>query len=456
MAVLHAPVALLPQGWVADVAIELALGGDILSVGPAAGLSGERLAGPVVPGMANLHCHAFQRALVGLVQRLEPGEASFWTWRRAMYRFVERLSPEDVRAIAAQLYVELLKGGYTTVAEFHYLHHDVDGRPYAEPATMALALHVAAEEAGIALTLLPSLYMSGGFDGRPLEGGQRRFRLDPEGLFRLWDRVAAVFRDHPARRIGIAPHSLRAVPAPVLVEAVAEARRRDPAAPAHIHVAEQAREVRECLEATGRRPVERFFDLVQPDAGFCLVHATHLDDEEVQAIAASGAIVGLCPSTEADLGDGLFRLADHLAAGGRLGIGSDSNIGTDAAAELRLLEHGQRLSSLRRLVAASEAEPSCGGRLWRAALAGGALAVGRPIGRIAPGFRADLLVLDGAHPSLAAAVDDRVLDGWIFGPGASPVRDVMVGGMWVIRDGEHALAQRIATAYRATLRRLLD
>jgi formimidoylglutamate deiminase len=372
-----------------------------------------------------------------------------------MYRFLERLTPDDVRAIAAQLYVELLQGGYTTVAEFHYLQHDPDGRPYADPAAMALALHAAAEEAGIGLTLLPCLYMTGGFGDRPLEGGQRRFRLDPDGLFALLDRLDAIFRDDPARRLGIAPHSLRAVPEAALRAAVAEARRRDPAAPIHIHVAEQVREVRDCLEATGRRPAQLLLDLVAVDSGFCLVHATHLEDAEVAALAASGAVAGLCPSTEADLGDGLFRLAEHLDAGGRIGIGSDSNIGADAAAELRLLEHGQRLASLRRLVAASPGEPSCGGRLWRAALTGGALAVGRPVGRLAPGFRADLVVLDGSHPSLAHATDDRLLDGWIFGPGATPVRDVMVGGVWAVRDGTHPLERRIADAYRVVLRRLL-
>jgi formimidoylglutamate deiminase len=450
-----APHALLPHGWEACVRIEVEPDGNIVSVRPGADGGGcERLAGPVVAGMPDLHSHAFQRAMAGLVQRLEPAESTFWGWRQAMYRFLEVLTPDDVRTIAAQLYVELLKGGYTSVAEFHYLHNAPDGDAYADPAVMSLAIHEAAREAGIGLTLLPCLYMTGGFDGRGLEGGQRRFRLDADGLFRLLERLDTAFRDDPARKLGIAPHSLRAAPLPALRETVAELRRRDPTAPIHIHVAEQVREVEECLAHTGRRPFRLLTDSVRLDAGFCLIHVTHLDDGETAALAASPAVAGLCPTTEADLGDGFFRLADHLEAGGRIGIGTDSQACTVAAEELRLMEYAQRLQGRRRLVAATPAEPSTGARLWRAALAGGAQAVGQAVGRIAPGFRADLLVLDADHPSLVATPDDRLLDALVFAPGPSPIRDVMVGGAWKIRDGGHALEVPIANAYRAVLRRV--
>ena len=450
-----APHALLPHGWESCVRIEVRPDGNIVGIrANDEGIGCERLAGPVIPGMPDLHSHAFQRAMAGLVQRLEPEESTFWGWRQAMYRFLEALTPEDVVAVAAQLYVELLKGGYTTVAEFHYLHNAPDGRPYADPAEMCVAIHEAARSAGIGLTLLPSLYMTGGLDGRGLEGGQRRFGLDPDGLFRLLDRLSALFRDDPARRIGIAPHSLRAVPAAVLREVVIEMRRRDASAPIHIHIAEQLREVEECLAHSGRRPFRLLADTVQLDPGFCLIHVTHLDDAETAALAGSPAVAGLCPSTEADLGDGIFRLVDHLGGGGRLGIGTDSQACTAAADELRLMEYAQRLSRRHRLVAATAPEPSTGARLWRAALAGGAQAVGRPVGRIAPGFRADLLVLDADHPSLVATPDDRLLDALVFAPGPSPIRDVMVDGAWRIRDGAHALQEPIADAYRAVLRRI--
>lgn len=452
---LLAPHALLPHGWEACVRIELAPDGNILGVRPGDdGSDCERLAGPVIAGMPDLHSHAFQRAMAGLVQRLEPAESTFWGWRQAMYRFLAELTPDDVRAIAAQLYVELLKGGYTSVAEFHYLHNAPDGRPYADPAEMCLALHEAASDAGIGLTLLPSLYMTGGFDGRALEGGQRRFHLDPDGLFRLLDRLEALFRDDPARKLGIAPHSLRAVPLPALREVVSEIRRRMPAAPVHIHIAEQEREVEECVAHTGRRPFALLAGTVPLDAGFCLIHVTHLDDAESAALAASPAVAGLCPTTEADLGDGVFRLPEHLAGGGRIGIGTDSQALTSAAGELRLMEYAQRLTTRRRLVAATPAEPSTGARLWRAALAGGAQASGRPVGRIAPGFRADLLVLDADHPSLIATPDDRLLDALVFAPGPSPIRDVMVDGAWRIREGAHALDVPVGEAYRKVLRRI--
>jgi formimidoylglutamate deiminase len=455
MTVLWAERALLPQGWAAGVRIEIDARGDIAAVVPRAAAEGaERLAGTVVAGMPNVHGHAFQRAMAGLAETLGPGEASFWSWREVMYRFLERLGPEDVQAIAAQLYVEMLEAGFTAIGEFHYLHHQPDGRPYAEPAAMAEAILAAQAESGIGLTLLPALYMAGGFGGAPPQPGQRRFVHDLESFGRLLERLAAGIDGAPDCRLGIAPHSLRAVPEPALAEALALLDAIDPSAPIHIHVAEQVREVRECLEWCGARPVERLLDVAPVGPRWCVVHATHMSGEETPALALSGAVVALCPTTEANLGDGLFDLAAFLAAGGGFGIGSDSHVSVSPVEELRWLEYGQRLATLRRVVAADADQPHCGARLWRAALAGGAQALGRRVGRIEAGHRADLVRLDGEHPRLMGREHDALLDALVFSGNDSPVSDVMVGGRWRVRDGRHLEREPIATAYRAAVRRL--
>jgi formimidoylglutamate deiminase len=449
--------ALLPHGWAEDVLIEVEGEGNIASVAPGGADDGsaDRIRGLVLPGMVDLHSHAFQRGLAGLTQRLADSEASFWGWRERMYAFAARLTPEDVRAIAAQLQIELLKGGYTTVVEFHYLHHQPDGSAYAERAAMALALHEAALETGIALTLLPAVYMQAGVDGAPLEGAQLRFALDPEGWGRLADELEAAFADDRNRRLGLALHSVRAVPGKAIAEAMAATRAKGGFMPVHIHLAEQPREVRDCLERLGRRPLDLLCDVAEPDHAWCLVHGTHLTEEEIERVAAMQAVIGLCPATEADLGDGVFPLGLHLAAGGQFGIGSDSNVVTEAAEELRLLEYGQRLAHLRRTVAATAAEPHVGQSLWSRALAGGAKAAGRPVGRLAPGFRADLVVLDPDHPSLAGRKDALALDAFLFAPGAGMVGDVMVGGAWCVRGGRHAAETSVARAYGRAMARLL-
>lgn len=448
--------ALLPYGWAERVLIEVEPEGNIASLTPEGAMAPgvERLSGCVIPGMVDLHSHAFQRGLAGLTQRLPEGEASFWGWREQMYAFAAKLRPEDQAVIAAQLFVELLKGGYTTVVEFHYLHHQPDGQPYAERAAMALAVHEAARETGIALTLLPTVYMQAGVAGGALEGAQRRFALDPEGWSRLADGLEAAFRDDPNRRLGLGLHSVRAVPAAAIREAVAAAEARGGFLPVHVHLAEQPREVRDCLEHLGKRPLAVLEEAAELDANWCLVHGTHLTPEELAAVARRQAVVGLCPTTEADLGDGIFPLAQHLGLGGQFGVGSDSNIATDAAGELRLLEQGQRLAHLRRTVAASAEQPNCGHALWTQALLGGAKAAGRPTGRLAPGFRADLVVLDAEHPSLAGRGPELLLDSFLFAPG-SAVRDVMVGGTWCVRDGHHPAEAAVGRAYRDTMRRLL-
>ncbi len=450
-----AETALLPQGWADQVLIEVEPSGNIAAVAAAAAPgAAQRIDGAVVPGMVDLHSHAFQRALAGLTQRLGTDEASFWSWRDAMYRFAQRITPDEQRAIAAQLQVELLKGGYTSVVEFHYLHHQPDGRTYDEPATMSLAIHEAALETGIALTLLPVVYMQAGVDGSPLADAQRRFALDPEGWVRLAGDLERAFADDPNRRVGLALHSVRAVPQAAIGAAVAAAGAQPVPLPIHIHLAEQPKEVRDCLERFGRRPLELVREAAEIDACWCLVHGTHLTEAELAVVAERQAVVGLCPSTEADLGDGVFPLATFLALGGRYGVGSDSNMATDAAGELRLLEQGQRLTHLRRVLAADRATPHCGTALWSDALSGGAKATGRPVGRLAPGFRADLVVLDRDHPSLYGRGGDLLLNSHVFGPG-SAVRDVMVGGGWKVRDGHHAAEGPVERAYRRSIARLL-
>ena len=452
MTVLWAESALLPTGFTAHVRLEIDPQGDLAAVQAGASAAGaERLAGVVLPGMPNLHSHAFQRAMAGLAERLEPGEASFWSWRAVMYRFLERIGPDELQAIAAQLYVEMLEAGYTTVGEFHYLHHQPDGRPYADPAELSLAILEAARASGIGLTLLPVLYMAGGFGGRAPETGQRRFVHDLEHFGALLERLHTKLGADLQHRLGIAPHSLRAVPDAALEQVIALIDRLDPTAPIHIHVAEQAREVRECLEWCGRRPVAHLLELAPVGPRWCLIHATHMDDDETAGLARSGAIAGLCPTTEANLGDGLFNLAAFLEAGGRFGIGSDSHVSISPIEELRWLEYGQRLNTLRRLIAASATEPHCGMRLWRAALEGGAQALGRRIGRLAPGYRADLLRLDPEHPILVGRGGEVLLDSLVFSGNANPVRDVMVGGRWLVRDGRHLERERIAGAYRRAI-----
>jgi len=411
-----------------------------------------RAEGPVLPGMPNLHSHAFQRAMAGLAERAGPGEDSFWTWREVMYRFLRRLTPEQVEAVAAQLYVELLKAGYTAVGEFHYLHHDPQGRPYDDLAEMSRRILGAARHAGIGLTHLPVLYGFGGFGGQRAGAGQRRFLNEPERLLRLIEAVLEEVRGDPQFRVGIAPHSLRAVTPETLRAALDGLDTLDDGAPVHIHVAEQQQEVRDCIDWSGQRPVEWLLTHVKPGPRWCLVHATRMTDQETEGLAGSGAVAGLCPTTEANLGDGVFPAPDYLARGGAFGIGSDSHISLSPIEELRWLEYGQRLTHRRRsLLTGGAADPSVGSALYRGALAGGARALGRPVGSLAPGCRADLVVLDGGCPALLGKPDELLLDALIFAGNENPVRDVMVGGRWLVRERHHAEEAGILARYKATL-----
>jgi formimidoylglutamate deiminase len=456
MTVLWAESALLPEGFADGVRLEVDARGDLAAVEVGAEPGGaERLSGVVLPGMPNVHSHAFQRAMAGLAERLAPGEASFWTWREVMYRFLERIGPDELRAIASQLYVEMLEAGFTAVCEFHYLHQQPDGRPYADPAELSCAILDAQRASGIGLTHLPVLYMAGGFGGRPPEPGQRRFVHDPDRFADLLERLKPRFADAPDLRLGLAPHSLRAVPDHALRNIVALVDAIDAEAPIHIHIAEQVKEVHECLEWCGARPVRHLFDTAPLGPRWCLIHATHMDDAETEMLAQSGAVAGLCPTTEANLGDGLFNLGGYLAAGGRFGIGSDSHVSISPIEELRWLEYGQRLDTMRRLVAASPGQPHCGARLWRDALAGGAQALGRRIGRLEAGHRADLIRLDAAHPILAGRSGEALLDALVFSGNVNLVRDVMVGGRWLVQGGRHLRRDAIAEAYRAAVKRLV-
>jgi formiminoglutamate deiminase len=388
--------------------------------------------------------------MAALAERRGPGADSFWTWREVMYRFLQRLSPDDVEAIAAFTYMEMLEAGFTTVGEFHYLHHDVDGRPYADLAEMAARIAGAAAQTRIGLTLLPSFYAYGGFGGAPPAVGQRRFINDPDRFLDLVERTRAAVSGLPSACVGIAPHSLRAV-TPVTLRAVCRAA---PDGPIHIHAAEQLREVEECIASLGPRPVEWLLENAGLDSRWCVVHATHTTDAEIGGLAASQAVVGLCPSTEASLGDGIFDGASYLVAGGRFGIGTDSNIQIDAAAEFRQLEYSQRLLRRARNVMTLKEGESTGRRLLASALAAGAQALQRPIGALAAGLRADIVVLDAEHPDLAARSGDLWLDAWVFVAGQRAVKTVLVGGETVVEAGRHGMRPAIEARFKAAVAEL--
>lgn len=444
---------LTPKGWFSPGWLAVDDAGSIVDVAASAPKDtlAEVVEGFAIPGMPNLHSHAFQRAMAGLTEHRGTGADSFWTWRETMYAFVAHVTPENLEAIAAQLYLEMLKAGTTAVAEFHYLHHAPDGTPYDDRAAMSRAIVAAAQATGIGLTHLPVLYTAGGFGGKAAGAGQRRFINDVDGLVAI---VEAIRTDDPQTCTGLALHSLRAVPPDLIEAALASLADLGRSAPIHIHIAEQRREVEECQAWSGKRPVDWLLDAAEVDARWCLVHATHLSDGEVARLAASGAVAGLCPTTEANLGDGLFPLRAYLDHQGRLGIGSDSHVSTSPVEELRWLEYGQRLVSGARNVAGAPGA-STGQLLYEAALEGGAQACGRAIGSLAPGKRADLVVLGADHPVLAGIGPDRLLDAHIFSGNTSAVRDVMVGGRWVVRGGRHDDEDRIGADYRRAVKRLV-
>lgn len=430
--------ALLPDGWASNVRVTLQ-GEAIASVtaGDAA-RSGDVRVATLVPGMPNLHSHAFQRGMAGLSERRGATADSFWTWREVMYHFALTLTPEEAQAVAEMAYMEMLEAGFTRVGEFHYLHHDRDGTPYADPAEMSLRIIAAAGETGINLTHLPVFYAHSDFGGKAPNPGQRRFIHHPDRFARLMEGTRAAMT-RPLDRLGIAPHSLRAVTEAELAGLIAA----HGAGPIHIHIAEQTREVEDCLAYSGQRPVERLFGHFPVDGRWCLIHATHLTEAETQAIAASGAVVGLCPVTEANLGDGLFPADRFLSLGGRIGIGSDSNVEISVREELKLLEYGQRLFHRQRNVL-SLGEGSTGGALLAATLAGGAQALGAPAPALAAGAPADMVALSDR---LALAQGrDRTIDRWVFGTDVA-VGDVWAAGRHLVTGGRHRDHDRIVRGF---------
>lgn len=443
--------ALLPDGWAADVGIDIE-DGTIVAVHPKTSAEErERMAGIALPGLPNLHSHTFQRGMAGLAETRGPEGDSFWTWRQVMYRFLGSLTPDDVEAIAAFAMMEMLEGGFTSLAEFHYLHHDADGRTYADIAELSCRIAAASQETGMGLTLLPVFYAQGGFGGAAPSEGQRRFVNDPESYTRLLEGARKAVAHLDDAVVGIAPHSLRAVTPDSLREVVALAGEE----PVHIHIAEQVREVEDCLAWSGQRPVAWLLDHAPVDRRWCLIHATHLDAREVTGIAGSDAVAGLCPITEANLGDGIFEGVDYLAANGRFGVGSDSNIEISAPGELKQIEYSQRLKHRARNVLADREGQSTGRSLYDKALAGGAQALGRRIGAIATGHRADLVVLDPGHPDLAVVSGDRWIDAYVFVTGKAAIDSVLVAGRTVVRAGRHVNHGAIRTRYARAMARIL-
>ena len=454
--------ALLPSGWTRDVVATVSATGMVTGIEAADGAAAaaERIPGFVIPGMANAHSHAFQRALAGNAERRASTRDSFWTWRNAMYALANRLRPEELQIVATQLFIEMLKAGYTSVAEFHYLHRTRPAAPAATanpPDGLALwdAVVAAARAAGIGLTLLPTLYQASDFGGVPLKPEQSRFELgEDEFVDAIAARIAAEKGDAASSvRIGAAFHSLRAVPLMALRQTAERLVAIDPTLPIHIHVAEQAREVQSCLSATGMRPIELLLGTGLVTDRWCLVHCTHARPAELAGIAASGATVCVSISTEANLGDGFFDTLGFTRAGGRLCIGSDSQSTVDPAEELRWLEYQQRLRRRRRMVLATAAQPHTGTELWCAAARAGALALGQPVGAIAVGRRADWIALDPDHPTMAGAAPQTAVDRLIFAGGHRAIRDCLVAGRWVIQDRRHALEAAAAEQFTALMRR---
>ncbi|MEM9386175.1 MAG: formimidoylglutamate deiminase [Pseudomonadota bacterium] len=450
--------ALLPDGWACAVSVRLDDAGAITEVttGQAPGEAQATWSVDVLlPGIANLHSHAHQRAMAGMAERAQgdrAAEDSFWTWREAMYRYLGRLTPPQLEAIAAQLYVEMLKAGYTCVAEFQYVHHAGDGQPYAQRAEMTLRCYRAARAAGIAFCALPVLYCYGGFAEAPTSGAQARFVNSLDDYLVLVEQTRRALIHDADAHFGLAPHSLRAV-SPALLTRMLEARQALGDGPVHVHIAEQQAEVRACVDWCGERPVQWLLERYPVDRQWCLIHATHMIKSESEALAAAGARVGLCPTTEANLGDGMFDAPTYQGAGGRWGIGSDSNICVDPVEELRWLEYGQRLRLQARNVMAQEGS-STGAALYGQAARDGSAACGRLAGAIAPGMRGDFVALDGDHPRLAGARGDLWLDRWLFSGNDSLVMDVWVGGRQVVSAGRHADEEPIADRFRSVMAEL--
>jgi formimidoylglutamate deiminase len=449
--------ALIGREWAKDVHVAVGDDGLIHAIGAEADTApgAERVNGYVVPGMPNAHSHAFQRGMVGDTEYRLSARDSFWTWRQAMYALANRITAADLEVLATQLFIEMLKSGYTSVAEFHYLHREPGGRLAAGSNPLWDAATAAAETAGIGFTFLPTLYQSSDFGSKPLRPDQGRFQLDTDGFLRaIEERVRAERRlGTSLRRTGAAFHSLRAVPLDSLRQAVEGLRAIDPEMPVHIHIAEQIKEVEACREHTGRRPIELLLDTGLVNRRWCLVHATHATPAELKGIVTASATVCVSISTEANLGDGFFDASRFLSGGGRICVGSDSQATVCPAEELRWMEYQARLRKRRRSVLADGSRSHVGTRLWRDAAEHGGAALGQPVGSIRVGSRADWLVLDPGHPSMAGGTPETALDRLLFAGGSGAIRDVMVGGRWVVKDRQHSAEAACLGAFRDLMER---
>lgn len=443
--------ALLPDGWANRVRISIGDGRIVAIDADAEQSSADVRHAIALPGICNVHSHAFQRGMAGLTERRGPTRDTFWTWRRLMYQFLDRLCPDDVEAIAELAFAEMLETGFTRVGEFHYLHHDVDGRDYANPGELAQSIVAAAKSTGIGLTLLPVFYAHSGFGGQAPNEGQRRFITSANGFGRILEACQTAVAALPDAIVGVAPHSLRAVTPDELKDILSMA----PIGPIHIHAAEQLSEVQGCVAWSGARPVEWLLDNAAIDERWTLIHATHLDEHERPRLANSSAVAGLCPMTEANLGDGVFPAEAFVSEGGRFGIGSDSNIIVDPARELEMLEYAQRLSHRARNLLGSNQGESTGGSLFRQAVAGGDQSVGVKGSGIAEGAVADLVALDADHPSLIGRRADQLIDSWVFASRAGAVDKVWRRGELLVDRGQHRDKARIVERYRRTLGKLL-
>jgi formimidoylglutamate deiminase len=454
---LYAENILLNDGWASKQTLTIEQG--VITAIEAGKADGAEVAtGAVIPGMVNCHSHAFQRAFAGFSEQGSEGQDSFWTWRKIMYQFLAQLTEVDAKSIAKQLYIEMLKMGYTRVAEFHYLHHDIDGSTYdnnsSNLATMAHAIFDAAKESGIGLTLLPVLYQHSGFGEQAPTDGQKRFINSTAQFNQLVSDCFTLSESFPNTNVGIAPHSLRAVNKDALASAIAHVRELDKQAPIHIHIAEQQKEVDDCLAHYGKRPVQWLLDNIALDQHWCLIHATHLDEQERKGIIATQAIAGICPTTEANLGDGIFPTTEFLAEQGTIAIGSDSHISVNPIEELRWLEYAQRLIRQQRAILASKEQASVGQNLWQQAAVGGAQSTNSNTGCLAIGKQADLLVLDSEQTKLFANTRQHLLDSVIFASQQNIVNDVMVNGAWVIKDKQHKDQQQTSDNFAKLLLRL--
>ncbi len=454
---LYAENILLNDGWASKQTLTIEQG-VITAITAGKADDAEVATGAVIPGMVNCHSHAFQRAFAGFSEQGSEGQDSFWTWRKIMYQFLAQLTEVDAKSIAKQLYIEMLKMGYTRVAEFHYLHHDIDGSTYdnnsSNLATMAHAIFDAAKESGIGLTLLPVLYQHSGFGEQAPTDGQKRFINSTAQFNQLVSDCFTLSENFPNTNVGIAPHSLRAVNKDALTSAIAHVRALDKQAPIHIHIAEQQKEVDDCLAHYGKRPVQWLLDNIALDKHWCLIHATHLDEQERKGIIATQAIAGICPTTEANLGDGIFPTTEFLAERGTIAIGSDSHISVNPIEELRWLEYAQRLIRQQRAILASKEQASVGQNLWQQAAMGGAQSTNSNTGCLAIGKQADLLLLDSEQTQLFASTRQHLLDSVIFASQQNIVNDVMVNGAWVIKNKQHKEQQQTSDNFAKLLLRL--